>query len=343
MKAHGSKSPASRRVYQRDIAERAGVSISTVSRVLSDAAGISESVQERVLAAAAELGYERNKVQARQLQSVSLLTSLPMAPALDPFHADVLHGVELACGERGIQLSYATFSNDAPNGDRILNRLRQNPVDGLLLLSLDDSALIDEIRSMNIPMVMLNVDRPEASEDAFLPDNYQGACLAMRYLIEQGHARILHITQLKRRTIQRRTEAYQDILAESGIRFDPSRVIEVEINAEETYKVMKQRLAQGELDCTAAFCANDLSAMGFMRAAQEVGLRIPRDISVIGFDDIAAAAFLSPPLTTIRIKTGELATLALSRLIDRVAQPDLTPIRVSLACDLIERHSVTRP
>ncbi len=341
MKAHGSKSPASRRVYQRDIAERAGVSISTVSRVLSDAAGISESVQERVLAAAAELGYERNKVQARQLQSVSLLTSLPMAPALDPFHADVLHGVELACGERGIQLSYATFSNDAPNGDRILNRLRQNPVDGLLLLSLDDSALIDEIRSMNIPMVMLNVDRPEASEDAFLPDNYQGACLAMRYLIEQGHARILHITQLKRRTIQRRTEAYQDILAESGIRFDPSRVIEVEINAEETYKVMKQRLAQGELDCTAAFCANDLSAMGFMRAAQEVGLRIPRDISVIGFDDIAAAAFLSPPLTTIRIKTGELATLALSRLIDRVAQPDLTPIRVSLACDLIERHSVT--
>jgi DNA-binding LacI/PurR family transcriptional regulator len=105
---------------------------------------------------------------------------------------------------------------------------------------------------------------------------------------------------------------------------------------------MKQRLAQGELDCTAAFCANDLSAMGFMRAAQEVGLRIPRDISVIGFDDIAAAAFLSPPLTTIRIKTGELATLALSRLIDRVAQPDLTPVRVSLACDLIERHSVAR-
>jgi len=341
LRSDDSTPPASKRVYQRDIAERAGVSISTVSRVLSDAWGISESVQKRVLAAAAELGYERNKgMQAKQLHTVSLLTSLPMAPALDPFHADVLHGVELACGEKGIQLSYATFSNDAPNGERILNRLRQNPVDGLLLLSLDDSNLIEEIRGMNIPMVMLNVDRPGATEDAFLPDNYQGARLAMRYLIEKGHERILHITQLKRRTIQRRTEAYQAVLAEAGIRYDPRYVVEVEINAEATYKVMKQRLVQGALDCTAVFCANDLSAMGFMRAAQEVGLRIPQDVSVIGFDDIAPAAFLSPPLTTIRIETGELAALALRRLIDRVAEPNLTPIRVSLACDLVERQSV---
>jgi DNA-binding LacI/PurR family transcriptional regulator len=127
----------------------------------------------------------------------------------------VLHGVELACGERGIQLSYATFSNDAPNGDRILNRLRQNPVDGLLLLSLDDSALIDEIRSMNMPMVMLNVDRPEATEDAFSRQLSRGLP-GHAYLIEQGHERILHITQLRRRTIQRRTEAYQDTLAKVG-------------------------------------------------------------------------------------------------------------------------------
>jgi DNA-binding LacI/PurR family transcriptional regulator len=342
LRADDPKTPA-RRVYQRDIAERAGVSISTVSRVLRDEWGISEGVQKRVLAAAEELGYERSKgTQAKQIQSVSLLTSLPMAPALDPFHGDVLHGVELACSERGVQLSYATFSNDAPNGDKILNRLRQNPVDGLLLLSLDDSDLIEEIRSMNVPMVMLNVDRPDATDDAFVPDNYQGARLAMRYLIDQGHERIMHITQLTRRTIQRRTEAYQDVLAEAGIPYDPRCVIEVEINAEATYKVMKQRLAQGDLDCTAVFCANDLSAMGFLRAAQEVGLRIPQDISVIGFDDIASAAFLSPPLTTIRIETGELATLALRRLIDRVAEPDLTPIRVSLACALVERQSVAR-
>ena len=162
----------------------------------------------------------------------------------------------------------------------------------------------------------------------------------MRYLIDNGHKRILHITQSKRRTIQRRAEAYQTALAEASISYDPQLVFEVEINAEETYKAMIHRLAHEDIDFTAVFCANDLAAMGFMRAAQEVGLRIPQDVSVIGFDDIAPAAFLSPPLTTIRIETQELATLALHRLIDRAAQPNLTPIRVSLACHLIERRSV---
>lgn len=340
-----SEKPGIGRVYQRDIAKHAGVSISTVSRVLSDAGGISEAVQERVLAAAAELGYERKaEKQADQLQNVSLLTSLPLAPALDPFHADVLHGVEQACSDAGVQLSYATFSNGVASDEKVqkvLNRLHQNPVDGLVLLSLDDPDLIEQIRSMDIPMVMVNVDNPDVPEDTILPDNYQGARLAMHYLIGNGHDRILHITQSKRRTIRRRAEAYQAVLAEAGIQYDPRLVVESEINAEETYKVMAQRLAQTELDFTAVFCANDLSAMGFMRAAQEVGLRIPQDVSVIGFDDIASAAFLSPPLTTIRIETVELAALALNRLIDRVVNPDLTPIRVSLACHLIERRSVT--
>lgn len=341
MRANDPKTPNMKRVYQRDIAEHAGVSISTVSRVLSDVGGISEAVQKRVLAAATELGYEKSEAnQPEQLQSVGLLTSLPLAPSLDPFHAEVLHGVELACSERGVQLSYATFNDDASKGEMVLNRLRQNPVDGLLLLSLDNSNLIRQIRSMNIPMVMLNAESPALTEDTFIPNNYQGASLAMRHLLDNGHKRILHITQHKRPTIQHRLEAYRAMLAEAGIRYDPKLVVECEINAEETYKVVKQRLVQGELDFTAVFCANDISAMGFMRAAQEVGLRIPQDISVVGFDDIATSAFLSPPLTTIRVETGELATLALRRLTDRVADPNLTPIHVSLTCALIERQSV---
>ena len=130
------------------------------------------------------------------------------------------------------------------------------------------------------------------------------------------------------------------MLEEAGIAYDPNLVVELEINAEETYKAMRQKLAHEEIDFTAVFCANDISAMGFMRAAQELNLRIPQDISVIGFDDIAPAAFLSPPLTTVRIESAELASLALRRLIDRANTPNLTSIRVSLACRLMERQSV---
>lgn len=330
------------RVYQRDIAELAGVSISTVSRVLSNVGGISEAVQEQVYAAAAELGYEIGDDEPKQLRNVTLLTSLPLAPSIDPFHGDVLNGVELACSEAGVQLSYATFNNGAASDEMVLSRIQQNPIDGLLLLSMDDTKIINHIRDMNIPIVMINIDNPDAPEDSFLPDNYQGARLAMRYLLANGHRRILHITESRRRTIQRRTEAYLASLDEAGIRFDPKLVIETEINAEETYKTMRQHFAQAEPDYTAVFCANDISAMGFMRAAQELGLRIPQDISVVGFDDIASVAFLSPPLTTVRIEVGELASLALRRLVERVSQPDLTPMRVSLACRLIERQSVAR-
>lgn len=332
----GSKN---KRVYQRDIAELAGVSISTVSRVLSNVGGISESVQERVYNAASELGYEKEE-DANQLRNVMLLTTLPLAPSIDPFHADVLNGVEFACSEAGIQLSYATLNNRAASDEAILSRIKQNPVDGLLLLSLDDTEFIEHIRALNIPLVMINVDNPDATEDSFLPDNYQGARLATRHLIAHGHERILHITESKRRTIQHRTEAYRDTLIDAGIPFDPELIIRCEINAEETYRISKELIKSKSLDFSAVFCANDISAMGFMRAAQEAGLRIPQDISVVGFDDIASVAFLTPPLTTIRIEIGELASMAVQRLIDRAAEPDLTPIRVSLACRLITRRSV---
>lgn len=335
------KRPSDRRVYQRDIAERARVSISTVSRVLKNVGGISESVAQRVLAVAEELGYEVTADdKPEQLRNVTLLTSLTLSPSLDPFHAAVLNAIEWACHQQEIHFNYASLSNGGSNADLVLGRLQRNPADGVLLLSLDDPALLEQVRALDVPIVMINVDALDAVEDAVLPDNYQGARLAMRYLLANGHTRILHITQSLRRTIQRRTQAYEDMLREAGIAFDPDLVVETEINAEQTYKVMTQRLAQRGADYTAVFCANDLSAMGFMRAAQEYGLSIPGDISIVGFDDISSVAFLSPPLTTVRIDVRQLAALAVRRLMDRVADPNLLPVRVFLGCELIERQSV---
>lgn len=329
-----------RRVYLRDIAEHAGVSISTVSRVLNNTGGISESVQQHVLGIADELGYERGDNNRPELKNVMLLSKLFFSTSIDPFHADILNNAEIACTEAGIHFSYATLSHDDTSEEKLFGRLQRNQVDGLLLLAIDEPELLEQLQNLNIPIVMINTDSPESRLDAFLPDNYQGARLAMRHLIENGHERILHITESKRRTIQHRTEAYHAALLKAGIPFDPDLIIETDINAEETYRVLAKRFAQKKPDFTAVFCANDLSAMGLIRAAQENGLRIPEDISVIGFDDVATSAFLSPPLTTIRINTRELTSLALRRLEERTAKPDMTPIRVSLACDLVIRRSV---
>jgi len=337
------KPVSTRRIQQREIAERAGVSISTVSRVLSNATGISETVQQRVLTIADELGYQRYGTKSPgRIQHISLLTSPPLALTIDPFHADVLNEVELTCSHEGLHLNYATVGNGIASAGMLLERLRHNVVDGLLLLSIDDLTLIDAIRTLRMPTVMINVDHRDLPLDTFLPDNRLGGLLAVRHLIAHGHRRIFHITELHRRTIRRRMEAYQTALAEAGIPYDPQLVLDIPINAEATYEAMKRRFAQGPPDFTAVFCANDQSAMGLMRAAQEAGLRVPHDLSIVGFDDVATTAFLSPPLTTVRIETAELALLAVRRLLDRAATPDLTSMRVALACRLIERQSVAR-
>jgi len=335
---------SARRIQQREIAERVGVSVSTVSRVLNNMPGISEAVTQRVLAAAAELGYRQADTQPEaSLQNVFLLTSLPQAPLLDPFHAEVLGAVEHECSRASLHFSYASLRNGSTKIELIAERLRRNSVDGLLLLSIDDVGLIEQIGALGLPTVMINVDLPELAIDTFLPDNSQGALLAMNHLIAQGHQRILHVTWSERSTIRRRREAYESALAGAGLPYDPCLVVEARMNADDTYQEMRRRLREESVNFTAAFCANDLGAMGLMRAAQEAGYRVPEDISVIGFDDIESAAYLSPPLTTVRIETVELAKLALKRLHDRVAAPELTPIRVSLACRLIERQSVARP
>src|SRR5215216_2613793 len=178
---------ASRRIQQREIAARAGVSISTVSRVLNNVAGISAALQQRVLAAAADLGYQTHvDRRLNRLQNVGLFTSLPAAPSLDPFHADVLNGVEAECGRQGIHLNYATLGQVPASPDMVLDRLRQNPIDGLLLMSVDDPALTRQLLALDLRLVMINVDQRELPLDTFLPDNRYGALLAMRHLIAHG-------------------------------------------------------------------------------------------------------------------------------------------------------------
>lgn len=335
--------PTNRRMRQREIAERAGVSISTVSRVLNNVSGISSTLQQRVLAAASELGYPISvDRRTSRLQNVALYTYLPAAPSLDPFHGDVLNGVEAECGRQGVHLTYASISKLQLSPEHLIERLRQNPVDGLILMSVDDPELTRQLMAINQQIVMLNVDQRELPLDTFLPDNHYGALLATRHLIANGHRRIAHITWFERRTIRRRYEAYKLALAEADIPYDPGLIIEARINAENAYEALRKRLATQELDFTAVFCANDIAAIGAMRALQEVGLRIPDDVSIVGFDDLATTAFLSPPLTTVRIEREELGALAVRRLIERSNTPNLTPIRVEIAARLVERQSVAR-
>ncbi|HLZ64493.1 MAG TPA: LacI family DNA-binding transcriptional regulator [Ktedonosporobacter sp.] len=334
---HQSKPvPSGQRLQQRTIAEAAGVSISTVSRVLNNVEGISQELRERVLKAATNLGYQH---KGARLEQIMLFISAP-STFLDPFQTNIMAGIEQECRRHDIRLSHVVFEVGTDSRAFLLERVKQNSSDGLLFLAQDDRSLLEEVLALNFRVGLINAEHDNLPVDTFLPDNHHAPKLAVQYLIQHGHRAIMHVASLNRVTIRHRHDAYRSALEEADIPYDPRLVLQTHMSPTHAYEKMKAFLASDHPNFTAVFCGNDLAAMGVERALQEAGLRIPQDVSLIGYDDISLAAFAVPPLTTVRVECEELGMLAVRRLLERVANPHLSPIRVEIFSRLIERQSV---
>jgi DNA-binding LacI/PurR family transcriptional regulator len=333
---------SNRRLPQREIAAAAGVSVSTVSRVLNHADTISPDIKERVLVAASSLGYP---VETDKLENIMLFMPPTIISAIaGQFEAGIIAGVEAECREQSIRLMLMNIEPDADTTRFVLDRVKHNHGDGFIFLSQDNHALLEEVHAFSHRVVLINSDDKELAIDNLLPDSVAGARTAIRYLIENGHKNILHVASVLRPTVKSRYTSYRATLEEAGIAYDPALVLLLDKNlhVEAAYEKMKVFLADAHPDFSAIFCVNDASAMGVMRAVQEAGLSVPQDVSIIGFDDIGFVAFMNPPLTTIRVERAELGKLAVRRLLERVEEPDLPPVRIELGCRLIERQSVAR-
>lgn len=332
-----------RRVSQRDIAKHAGVSTSTVSRVLNHVDGISDELRAHVMRAAAELGYH-NPGTPGKLEHLHLLTSSSVArTTLHTFHPSILNGVASACREHGIQLSYSMVEPNAADRMAVLTQARERPGSGLLLMSVDDRTLIAELLALQVPVALINGEQRDLPIDTFLPDNFTSGLLATRYLIERGHRRILHVnepTSKRRGTLQQRLNGYRAALEEAGIAYDPVLLLETPLRVDDAHQAMRTWLASRRAEFSAAFCANDASAIGLMRALQEIGKSVPAHVSLIGYDDVPAASVLTPSLTTFHINCEEMGELAVQRMIYRALKPEAAPIRVEIASQLVVRQSV---
>jgi DNA-binding LacI/PurR family transcriptional regulator len=335
-----------RSVRQREIAAQAGVSVSTVSRVLNGVNGISPKLQERVLAAAAELGHaglshtHRAAVHQVGLFVNQRIDSQRIANNGDQFHGDILAGVEAECRRRDVQLSYAVVEDRPDAADFVLDRVRRHQIDALLFVAIDDGNVVERVLALGLPVALLNAEHPQLPVDAFVPDNEGGPRLAVAHLAAHGHRRVLHLTQRGRAGLRRRHAAFRAAFADYGFDDDPDLVLESSLNEHQDYLTMRRVLERGLPDVTAVCCVNDLSALGTIRALHEVGIRVPDEVSVIGFDDLSFAAVVAPPLTTVRVERQAIGAAATRRLFERAAEPTLVPVRVALACRLIERGSV---
>lgn len=320
-----------------DVAARAGVSHQTVSRVLNGFEGIRPGTKDRVLAAIADLGYRRN-VAARSLatgrsQAVGVL--IPNTPDFGPTSS--FFAVERALRDAGFQALSTATANDAESVDEALDFLFGRSIEALVLMA-PTRAVLDQadVHASDVPVAYL-LTGDDRRPWSISVDQGQGVRLAIEHLVTMGHTRIQHVAGPADATeAQLRKNAFVSEMMRLGLPRLP--MIEGDWSAQSGFD------AGSQLDgsATAVFCANDQMALGLIHALGLRGIDVPRDISVVGFDDIPEAAHMLPPLTTIQqdfARVGALAVRVLVAALSGEQLPDTTP----LPAQLIVRESVAAP
>lgn len=324
----------------RDVAHHAGVSIATVSHVINGTRPVSDELRERVRQSMDALNYQRNTL-ARALRSRrSDMIGVIVPDTSNPFFAEVAQGIENVGLEHEYSLLLCNSDNDLGRLLLHTKNLSSKRVDGLIFATSGDDfeAVREELRN-DIPIVVVDLNTLGFPTDAVLFDNHRGGWLATRHLLDLGHRRIACITGPSRQSIRRDRElGYRQALAEASAPVDETLVREGDFRPDSAYRHALDLLRLPDPP-TAIFAANDLMAMGVLRATRELGVVVPDQLSVVGFDDIALAAFTTPALTTISIPKVEMGQAAARMLLQRVEKPDKPIEQLVLEIELIVRES----
>ncbi len=320
----------------KDIAKAAGVSPSTVSRALRDHPRISQQTKEYICRLAVEMGYTPSAVARSLVTRRTMTIGLVLPSVSDPFLSQVVLGVEEVALDNGYRVFLCSFYNDPVQERSIVDAFLEHRVDGIVVTSSRlDTAYTALQEQLGIPIVLTNCREYAYSVST---DNLHGGRLAVDYLLQLGHTRIGYIaTDPQKQANRSRLAGYRQALQERGIAFDPALVGVGDGRAEGGKRGMQQLLALNPPP-TAVFCYNDMTAIGAAAALREAGLRVPDDVSLVGFDDIDWAAYSNPPLTTVRQPRRELGRRAMQMLLELLAGEE-SPTKVVLQGELVVRAS----
>ncbi len=330
----------SRPPVMADVARLAGVSHQTVSRVLNDHPNVRPLTRERVLAAIRELAYRPNAAArtlvTRRTHTLGVITADTMLYG----PTSMLYGFERAAHD-----TYFVSVASLPALDRrsmldAVDRFLGQGIEGIIVIATQDSAVaaLGHVRP-EVPLVAVGCGT-RASVTSVAIDNVAGATAATRYLLDQGHQTVYHVAgPASCLDAKERLDGWRQVILEAG-GHEPA-VLAGDWSASSGYE-LGSRLAD-EPGLTAIFCGNDTMALGVIRALVERGLRVPEDVSVVGFDDVPEAGFYLPPLTTVRQDFDEVGRRALSTLVDRMSGAIPGGFRVRVAPELIVRASAAGP
>lgn len=327
----------------KDVALQANVSTATVSRALMNPEKVSQATRNRVEQAALEVGY-LPQMQGRNMKRNESRTILVIVPDIcDPFFSEVIRGIEVTAAAQGYLVLIGDCAHQNQQEKTFIDLIITKQIDGMLLLGsrLPFDASIEEQRNLP-PMVMANEFAPELGLPTVHIDNLTASFDAVSYLHELGHQRIGCIAGPEEMPLcHYRLQGYVQALRRSGITVDPHYIARGNFTFEAGANALEQLLALPKPP-TAVFCHSDIMALGALSYAKRQGLKVPEDLSIIGFDNISLAEFCDPPLTTVSQPRFDIGREAMLLLLNQLSGQFVDSGSRLLDCELIVRGSTSK-
>lgn len=336
-----------RPVTLRDVALAAQVHPSTASRALNVATRslVNRRTAERVLHAARSLGYEPNAL-AQGLKGNHTFSIGMLVPDLtNPLFPPIVRGMEDRCGRDGYTVLVANTDNDRDKERSILGVMARRRVDGLILATAHrEYPVLAELLRSDHPVVLVNRTADEPPLRSVSGDDHEGIGQAVRHLVELGHRRIAHLAGPRQvSTGLVRQQSFVTWMEDCGLEVDPQLIVHCDWFTQEAGARAFERLLARRVEVTAIVAANDLVALGCYQVAAAHELRIPGDLSIVGYNDIRFADAFDPPLTTIRIPHYEIGVRAAELMLEAIQRPDGPKVGVRLPPELVVRRSTAAP
>ncbi|WP_110930458.1 LacI family DNA-binding transcriptional regulator [Paenibacillus bouchesdurhonensis] len=317
-----------------DVALKAGVSVTTVSRVMNNRGYISEATRTKVFAAMDELGYQPNEIARSLLRKQSNILGLIVPSVSHPFFSELADRVEYYAYQKGYKVLLCNSQLDPVKERDYIEMLKRNRVDGIIMGS--HTLEVDEYMSLRSPIITF--DRQIGKDIPYISsDNYEGGRLATERLISQGCRKIAHICGNLQLDLlaNRRTDAFRDVIQQRGIEH---LIIQTNMNVfdQARYEQLLRELLLAHPDIDGIFATSDIIGAFALKECELAGKRVPEDIKIIGYDDVNAARWLSPELTTVRQPIDDFGRLAVE-LLSKQVEGETVEIENALPVELVVR------
>ncbi|AIQ39878.1 substrate-binding domain-containing protein [Paenibacillus sp. FSL R7-0297] len=325
----------------KDVAQKANVSIATVSRVLHNLGGYSDKTKQKVDQTIKELKYQPNAIARGLINKRTQTIGVLFPDVSSAFSSDLLHGIDEFVHDRNYSVMVCNTDQDGKRTLKYLQLLREKQVDGIIFSSeVLKKEYYDMLESMRIPVVLISSQTDFANVPYVKVDDYQAAYDAVHYLLTKGHRKIAMISGTKGDPIAGtpRVEGYRKALEAHGIAFESRYLVYGDFLYESGSRAMETILRKTP-EITAVFAASDEMAIGALSTVTKHGLNVPEDISIMGYDDLRLARMVNPPLTTVRQPLSDIGMIASEKLISMIETGEPAKSQICTH-SIVERQTV---